>query len=161
MPDAHAFRFWRVRGGFLEGVSFASHLRQQWTPGLTTATTRCSVDPAHEAPALDCVCGLYVVPDLAAAVGYLRLTSLGRQPSTPVAVGAVRPIGPRLPAWPRPFGDPPGTLRTGAAEIVGPLHVFPGDSTLCARLEERYGVPVTPAATSSFGDWLDQLAVVA
>jgi hypothetical protein len=159
VPEAeHAFRFWRVRSGFLEGISSAFHLRQQWKPGVTTATTRCSVDPRHEAPAPDCVCGLYVVPDLPTAVGYIGLTTLGRQPSTPVALGAVLPIGPRRAASPRPLGDPPDTVRVGSAKIVGPLYVFPGDATLCASLAERYVVPVLPAATPDFRDWLSTLA---
>jgi hypothetical protein len=47
VPDSErAFCFWRVRSGHLEGISAAAHLHQRWTPGLTTATTRCSVDPS-------------------------------------------------------------------------------------------------------------------
>jgi len=69
---------------------------------------------------------MYARPDLATALGYLRRTTMGRRSSTPVAVGAVRPIDPQLPAFPWPFGDPAGTVRVGAAKIVGGLHLFPG-----------------------------------
>jgi hypothetical protein len=158
MTSEPAWRFWRVRSGRLEGISFAAHLRQTWGPGMNTATTRCSVDPTHEAPAPNCLCGMYVTETLPTAVAYLRRTTLRSQPSTPIAVGAVLPVGPRLPAYPWPMGDPAGTLRVGAAEVVGPLHVFPGHSALWTGLEARYGVPVSPAATSSFGEWLDTLA---
>ena len=157
--EALAFRFWRVRDGVLSGISAAAHLRQRWEPGLTRAAVRCSVDPAHEAPAPDCLCGLYVVPgDLPTVLDYLRRMTLGRAPSTPVAVGAVRTVGPRLPAYPWPLGDPPGTVRVGAAEILGPLHLYPGDEAAPARLAARYGVAVVAADLSSaFPDWLARL----
>lgn len=161
-PDAEpAWKFWRIRAGYLEGISFSSRVRQRWGPGVTTASTPCSVDPAHEAPAPDCMCGLYVLPDPPIAVAYLGRTTLGRQPSTPVAVGAVRPIGPRLPARPWPLGDPKSTLRVGAAEIAGPLHVFPGTDAMRDHVEQTYGVPVVAATAPDFREWLDRLAAEA
>ena len=67
------------------------------------------------------------------------------------------PIGLRLPAKPRPYGDPAGTLRVGAAGIVEPLYLFPGTAALRAYLARVYNVPVIAATEPPFRDWIGHL----
>jgi hypothetical protein len=161
-PADPIFRFWRVRHGRLTGISRRSDLRQTWGPGVNVATTRCSVDPRHTPPEPRCLCGMYVLPDLATTLGYLRRTTLGREPSTPVVVGSVRPLGPAYRAHPWPWGDPAATLRIGAPELLGPLHLWPGDEALRTSLADFYGVPVLRTKPGrAFRDWLDDLGHLA
>jgi hypothetical protein len=125
----HRPRAWRIgSGGCGTAGSTASlprPLRQSRTPGVNTATRRCSVDASHRAPAPGCMCGMYVVPEVATALAYSRRTTLGRQPSTPVAMDA----------YPWPFGDPAGTVRVGAAAIVGSLYLYPGTDAMRRHVE--------------------------
>jgi hypothetical protein len=155
---ALAWRFWRVRAGRLDGVSALAIQRQTWGPGLNTVTTPCSMNPTHEAPAGNCQCGCYATETRASAVAYMARTTIGREPSTPVAVGAVRTVGPRRLAYPWPIGDPRETFRVGAAEIVGPLYLFPGTEVMRAHLERVYGVPVIASETPNFREWVEKLA---
>jgi hypothetical protein len=148
------WRCWRVVDG-VDGLELAStHHDLRWPPGWP-ATAACEL--GHDAPAVDCTCGIHAAREPALAFAYLpphiKQTLRARQPEVlgydvVMAVGRVGLWGSVIEAdrgWRGAFGYPRELYVPARATHFRRRHgqvTTIGGEALAAALGELYGVPV-------------------